>query len=116
MIRRPPRSTLFPYTTLFRSHRGRAAERRAGGIAAERAAYVAGETRGEIPQRIERPDLHRRRDEAIRDRRPRLLAERQLGGRSRRDAEDAARRRVQAARGRGEPVAGARLVERERGE
>src|SRR2546422_7886289 len=25
MIRRPPRSTLFPYTTLFRSHRGRAA-------------------------------------------------------------------------------------------
>src|SRR2546426_6858416 len=27
MIRRPPRSTLFPYTTLFRSYRGRAAER-----------------------------------------------------------------------------------------
>src|SRR5260370_42661808 len=24
MIRRPPRSTLFPYTTLFRSHRSRA--------------------------------------------------------------------------------------------
>src|SRR2546428_4818296 len=24
MIRRPPRSTLFPYTTLFRSHRDRA--------------------------------------------------------------------------------------------
>src|SRR2546422_4923920 len=24
MIRRPPRSTLFPYTTLFRSHRGHA--------------------------------------------------------------------------------------------
>src|SRR5690349_8123239 len=23
MLRRPPRSTLFPYTTLFRSHRGR---------------------------------------------------------------------------------------------
>src|SRR3712207_5180635 len=23
MIQRPPRSTLFPYTTLFRSHRGR---------------------------------------------------------------------------------------------
>src|SRR2546427_8628808 len=31
MIRRPPRSTLFPYTTLFRSHvrRARAAARRA---------------------------------------------------------------------------------------
>src|SRR3712207_7012386 len=26
MIRRPPRSTLFPYTTLFRSHNGRAGE------------------------------------------------------------------------------------------
>src|SRR2546427_8273424 len=32
MIRRPPRSTLFPYTTLFRSedHRRRAMTRRAG--------------------------------------------------------------------------------------
>src|SRR5689334_24006151 len=34
MIRRPPRSTLFPYTTLFRSHaflhRGRRPRRRAG--------------------------------------------------------------------------------------
>src|SRR6266478_9929343 len=29
MIRRPPRSTLFPYTTLFRSRRGQAPERRA---------------------------------------------------------------------------------------
>src|SRR5258705_3035732 len=26
MIRRPPRSTLFPYTTLFRSHNGRFTE------------------------------------------------------------------------------------------
>src|SRR3712207_6895197 len=29
MIRRPPRSTLFPYTTLFRSPRGRRRDRRA---------------------------------------------------------------------------------------
>src|SRR3712207_8089217 len=29
MIRRPPRSTLFPYTTLFRSHQGGTARRRA---------------------------------------------------------------------------------------
>src|SRR5256885_8246511 len=29
MIRRPPRSTLFPYTTLFRSHRRRQCPRRA---------------------------------------------------------------------------------------
>src|SRR3712207_8015712 len=28
MIRRPPRSTLFPYTTLFRSHRGIVTSRR----------------------------------------------------------------------------------------
>src|SRR2546430_16248961 len=28
MIRRPPRSTLFPYTTLFRSRRARAGDRR----------------------------------------------------------------------------------------
>src|SRR3712207_7219812 len=30
MIRRPPRSTLFPYTTLFRSQRHRAGRQRAG--------------------------------------------------------------------------------------
>src|SRR5258708_28860377 len=31
MIRRPPRSTLFPYTTLFRSDRGHRAERAING-------------------------------------------------------------------------------------
>src|SRR3712207_7539810 len=31
MIRRPPRSTLFPYTTLFRSRRQRQASRRSSG-------------------------------------------------------------------------------------
>src|SRR3712207_7620740 len=31
MIRRPPRSTLFPYTTLFRSERGRVRARRGRG-------------------------------------------------------------------------------------
>src|SRR5688572_32136309 len=31
MIRRPPRSTLFPYTTLFRSHRRRRGLGRGGG-------------------------------------------------------------------------------------
>src|SRR5215217_9295452 len=31
MIRRPPRSTLFPYTTLFRAARGRARQGQAGG-------------------------------------------------------------------------------------
>src|SRR2546422_5405608 len=32
MIRRPPRSTLFPYTTLFRSDRERGGERLAAGF------------------------------------------------------------------------------------
>src|SRR5437016_10921829 len=40
MIRRPPRSTLFPYTTLFRSHgtHGEGRELGGGGVDAERAA------------------------------------------------------------------------------
>src|SRR3989454_3451102 len=44
MIRRPPRSTLFPYTTLFRSGlvaRIRAGDRAAFGVLAERYAGVA---------------------------------------------------------------------------
>src|SRR3712207_8646534 len=53
MIRRPPRSTLFPYTTLFRSHAAslrsdrshRALELRAA-VAAQRAEDVAGEALG----------------------------------------------------------------------
>src|SRR2546422_1814801 len=36
MIRRPPRSTLFPYTTLFRSHRQRARARAQRGERCER--------------------------------------------------------------------------------
>src|SRR5689334_23647556 len=32
MIRRPPRSTLFPYTTLFRSHEGHGLAVRAGHV------------------------------------------------------------------------------------
>src|SRR2546426_7924209 len=35
MIRRPPRSTLFPYTTLFRSPRAREAAHSSGGVGAE---------------------------------------------------------------------------------
>src|SRR5260370_32493974 len=34
MIRRPPRSTLFPYTTLFRSSRGKRNHRRRGSLRA----------------------------------------------------------------------------------
>src|SRR5688572_32525990 len=39
MIRRPPRSTLFPYTTLFRSGQGRSVP---GGRARRRAAHPEG--------------------------------------------------------------------------
>src|SRR6266496_806370 len=62
MIRRPPRSTLFPYTTLFRSHRGRG---RAGGRFvvgdAARPLLADGEPRGApaAPARARRPALVR---------------------------------------------------------
>src|SRR3712207_8956250 len=53
MIRRPPRSTLFPYTTLFRSHaRGRArAGRIARGLLGERALVVVREHLHEAGER-----------------------------------------------------------------
>src|SRR3712207_7127496 len=43
MIRRPPRSTLFPYTTLFRSHADRREANVGVGLACgtEKASYVA---------------------------------------------------------------------------
>src|SRR5258708_17053061 len=58
MIRRPPRSTLFPYTTLFRSHRkirigGHGAEHRVGAHRGDARARVDGERGG--------PVLHQRR-------------------------------------------------------
>src|SRR5256885_4157493 len=37
MIRRPPRSTLFPYTTLFRSRRARGGHRRHGELRSAKA-------------------------------------------------------------------------------
>src|SRR3712207_7918364 len=49
MIRRPPRSTLFPYTTLFRS-----AGRRAGAPRAERRADPGGGVRGRGTQQHRR--------------------------------------------------------------
>src|SRR2546422_4170321 len=42
MIRRPPRSTLFPYTTLFRSH-GRLPERQSGPDREDQHDHRAGE-------------------------------------------------------------------------
>src|SRR3712207_7291765 len=49
MIRRPPRSTLFPYTTLFRSGRAGGGARDGGG--ARRAAALAGRATGAGDQR-----------------------------------------------------------------
>src|SRR3712207_8200062 len=52
MIRRPPRSTLFPYTTLFRSGRdGAADERRRGELRGAEAEDVP--AHGEEPRHLE---------------------------------------------------------------
>src|SRR5258705_2046550 len=63
MIRRPPRSTLFPYTTLFRSPRsgpatrgGRAPRRRGG---TRRAGPLPGPARGALAREREHPELGR---------------------------------------------------------
>src|SRR2546426_3475424 len=75
MIRRPPRSTLFPYTTLFRSAgvrlRGRPRARAAGGEAARR----------DVPPRA--GDARRRADRGRRAARPR-----RRGGRSGEDTSE----------------------------
>src|SRR2546422_8352171 len=56
MIRRPPRSTLFPYTTLFRSSRKCSPGPNAGGRACPFAALRASSERSEraCPERSER--------------------------------------------------------------
>src|SRR5688572_31601363 len=62
MIRRPPRSTLFPYTTLFRSHHQHADAEREGRQAL--AADVEQPPDGREPVRVHRhrPVDHRERD------------------------------------------------------
>src|SRR2546425_5025829 len=50
MIRRPPRSTLFPYTTLFRSHEPARARRRSAAV--HRGAWLCGDL-GHVPLRSE---------------------------------------------------------------
>src|SRR5258708_29197567 len=47
MIRRPPRSTLFPYTTLFRSNPGRSGRQSAG--------LTSRKHRPTTPKRVNRP-------------------------------------------------------------
>src|SRR3712207_8493721 len=64
MIRRPPRSTLFPYTTLFRSlqhHPGAAA---VGGVV-HRAVPVGGERAPVVQRDLHQPALDRALDDAL---------------------------------------------------
>src|SRR2546426_9308234 len=55
MIRRPPRSTLFPYTTLFRSHPQGARVADIGGMEIER-----GVVRGDLGERARRQEQERK--------------------------------------------------------
>src|SRR3712207_7978746 len=65
MIRRPPRSTLFPYTTLFRSHRAAAARRdgRLGRGGGGRGQPGAARGRGGHPRRGAAAPARPRREE-----------------------------------------------------
>src|SRR3712207_7083322 len=60
MIRRPPRSTLFPYTTLFRSRRSvssRACARRAASGIGQRSPAPGASRRRSLPHREEFEDV-----------------------------------------------------------
>src|SRR2546422_10532503 len=71
MIRRPPRSTLFPYTTLFRSRgrsrrEGRAVQGAARGAHRPEEVHSAGARRGGgVPPQAVRPQADRRGGEAL---------------------------------------------------
>src|SRR3712207_8292848 len=66
MIRRPPRSTLFPYTTLFRSYRSRGSRRATGAPAQVQEVPVFGDVevhrklhpRRELASRVVRSEEH----------------------------------------------------------
>src|SRR2546422_8593071 len=62
MIRRPPRSTLFPYTTLFRSepHAGARADHLLDGVPIREDIGGLGRRRGGGPRRRPNPRGHRR--------------------------------------------------------
>src|SRR2546427_6756383 len=66
MIRRPPRSTLFPYTTLFRSvlagRTGGAVQLQGTARQERQDAGGAGEDQAGGPDRLDRPDRRRKRD------------------------------------------------------
>src|SRR2546429_3513045 len=62
MIRRPPRSTLFPYTTLFRSHRGAARDSRPAQVRARAPPRGKREPLRRVPP-YPPPEVPRRRSE-----------------------------------------------------
>src|SRR3712207_8672997 len=67
MIRRPPRSTLFPYTTLFRSDLGQLllALLAVGEVAAHRVLLDQGAHALEVALRPDHPGLHQRRADQV---------------------------------------------------
>src|SRR2546429_9803534 len=68
MIRRPPRSTLFPYTTLFRSLALQGADGPAHQLHAEAALGLERVARGELTVQRAPPDAQRRDDLLLRAR------------------------------------------------
>src|SRR5256885_11775507 len=65
MIRRPPRSTLFPYTTLFRSLTLGAKQTLGADAEIGRAAFEAQAKRGNFHTKIKRHDAQMRDGEAL---------------------------------------------------
>src|SRR6266496_2322130 len=105
MIRRPPRSTLFPYTTLFRSPRrapaapGRLLDEPRGAAARVRGGVDAARLVDRRLVRLHRAHaLDRRADAATRRRTRRVLRRRAQPGRSQARAECDSRRGARAVR------------------
>src|SRR2546430_13678313 len=81
MIRRPPRSTLFPYTTLFRSGEGAVADAVAPAAVGEAAGLIRGEA-GEVGERQDLAAPRAEDDGRTAHRLGRRHAARQLANRS----------------------------------
>src|SRR5436853_2741653 len=75
MIRRPPRSTLFPYTTLFRSENLRRKARRRRHLIQRRTRRGAGLPRAEWRREVDRSEEHTSELQSLRHLVCRLLLE-----------------------------------------
>src|SRR5437899_8100697 len=87
MIRRPPRSTLFPYTTLFRSQKQPVRRRRCC-VIKRVTAYGGGETDGRLPRtryNCARSEEHTSELQSLRHLVCRLLLEKKNEKKKRRD-------------------------------